>query len=741
MTKYDDIRKTLHNYYFVELPERVETTRKKVYEIMDNYDNENPGKSSYCLKSKLYEAISESIEPVIFENIPFYFETGALSAGSDGKFDRGAEHANGWLIRRNEHIMIDADKDAFELYLENKRSTLYAQCGIYVDMLHNGIPLKKCINVGLSGVYDELLEELPKCKTEKEKEFITCAMSGINALHKIQLKFADTAEKKGMTELAEISKRVPWEKPETFYEGLLTLAFMRKALGSLEGVGFSSFGRVDKLLAPLYESDIKKGVKEEEMLDQVSKFLLIWDCTFDRNKKISLTGGKYFEYELENSITLGGCDDDGKPFFSGVAKLFIEARNSISGIYPKMMLRYSKDSSDEYLELITKALLDGENVSLFPNDETIIPALVKSGADIKDARNYAVGGCWDALMPDVCHKFSGEYLNLITPLVWTIHNNFEKMERNKFFVENLENCETFDELYNKYLKVIERLMFRKAEPAVYISKLWDKMNPVCAFSALMEPCIPKHTDLTAGGGKYSRESVYFYGFADLLDSLLVIKKLCFDEKLCTVSQLFEECRKDWENEALRRQAISITSFGDSGEESSKLAGKLHDDLQMIAQKLPTSYGGKFRTGYNLYAETITVAKHLEATPNGRRKGDYLAQGITPTRYQKQLNIVDILSSFRYIDMSECAGNSSVTVTLPAGGMTKEKLVQFMRMVSVSNIQSIQPNVLSHDELLKAKKDPENYKHIIVRVAGFSAPFVSLPEEIQEDIISRNISSL
>jgi len=162
--------------------------------------------------------------------------------------------------------------------------------------------------MGLGGIYAQLCRFSGQDLTAEEAEFFACARSGILALRTIAEKFAAAAEKEGMTRLAEIARRVPWEAPQTFHEGLCTMAFLRKALGALEGVGFQSFGRVDVLLRPLYQRDIARGVSEEAMLDDLCKFLLIWHCAMDQSKPANS-----FEYELENSLTLGGCDKDGKP--------------------------------------------------------------------------------------------------------------------------------------------------------------------------------------------------------------------------------------------------------------------------------------------------------------------------------------------------------------------------------------------------------------------------------------------
>ena len=223
-----------------------------------------------------------------------------------------------------------------------------------------------------------------------------------------------------------------------------------------------------------------------------------------------------------------------------------------------------------------------------------------------------------------------------------------------------------------------------------------------------------------GGGKYNWECVYFSYFGDLVDSLLVIKTLCFDRKICTLKRLFQECRNNWQNEALRKMALNTCSYGDGEEQSSRLAGKLLDDLYAASRGLPTLYGGEFRIGSNQYTEVIFTGKQTRATPNGRRDGDYLSMGISPSRFQNSVTVTEILDSLRYMDLKKCAGNASLTLTLPAGHIDRETLTDFFYAALSCGVQALQLNCVSRETLLKAQKEPENYGHIIVRVCGFSA---------------------
>lgn len=422
--------------------------------------------------------------------------------------------------------------------------------------------------------------------------------------------------------------------------------------------------------------------------------------------------------------------------FNEVTKTFILARNSLNAIYPKMMLRFSSSSPREYIQLISQPLLEGKSFSLFQNDDFVIPALINAGVSKEDAANYIVGGCWDVITPDASNKFSGTYFFLLKPLEWLVAQDYEQFEKRGLSYEGFENLSTFEEVYERYVEYLQQLLLRRASLMANGARQWSKVNPLCALSALMKPCIPNRLDVTAGGGAYNQESVYFSCFGDTVDSLLVIKKLCFDEKICTLSQLLEECRNNSQNEELRQKAIDVCSYGDGEEESSRLAAKLFNELAAYAIDLPTAYGGKHRVGSNQYTEIIFFGKNTVATPNGRKTGDYLSMGLSPSRFQKPVAVTEILDSLRYMDITNCAGNTSLTVTLPMGKINGEQMMEFFYGAAKSGVQGLQLNCVSREMLLDAQKHPENYRHLIVRVSGFSMYFVLLSKEYQEEFISR-----
>ncbi len=742
--EFQKLRNLWDRYYRTECRARTQAFQKQVYEKMDALDAAVPGRDAYALKAALYQQIAGDAEPVFLPELPFYGEMGTVDPYGDGAFTRGCEHANGWLSRRNEHIFHDANRDAWKMFCQNRSNNLYLTCGPYVDNEHCGIPMGKMFSVGLSGVYAECVSALAKCETEEESAFVRCAMAGLTAIHTMQEKCAagarrmaeqteEPTEKAMYTRMADVASRIPWEAPTTVYEGLCLFIFARKAMMSLEGVGFNTFGRFDKLLLPLYERDRAAGVTDGEIYDLVATFMLFWDCHVD--KTVIMSG--YAQYEYENTLVLGGCDKDGNEVWNPLTRMAVETQMELDCLYPKLMCRYSAGSSREYLACITKPLLMGKSILLYENDDVMIPALTKCGIAPSDACEYLASGCWDISLPELTNKAGGEYVNVLRALEWTVHQPKEKIAANGFRCDPIDEAADFETVYQTVTNNILALIEQKAALNAAGGRHWSKVNPLCIFSSLTRHCLENRKDYTAGGTGYPWEVFCLAGIVDVIDSLLAIRYACFDKKICTLPELLAACRNNWPDEVLRQKILQAPHMGDAAPASTALANRMQNEIFRRTRTLPTTYGGEYFMASYMYTEIIWWGKDIAATPNGRRLGDYLAHGLTPSRLHEISSLTDMVSTVAGMDMTNFAGNSIINVVLPAAKMTTELLDGFLRGCGAAGVQALQINVVDRDTLLAAQREPEKYGHVVVRVCGFSVPFVSLSEEWQREFLTRN----
>ncbi len=740
--KYNELRNELKNYYFIESYKNAEKHMNEVMQKADSLYDERM--SSYEMKALQYHVISDAIEPILFKDLPFYYETGILPGPSDGARNfHGYKHAGGWTYWKNEHLFIEQDKELWDLRWRQASELMYLICGAYNDdSQHFQFNHRPILQKGLKGVLEDIQKQLENAETKEEKDFLSAACEGLLSAKKISGKFADTAEEmlksdpqnENLKRIAESARRSPWEKPQSFYEALNVYAFMRKVIGSLEGVGPNSFGRIDMDLYPFYEADIKSGaITREEAYELISKFLIIFDCHYDHNKE--MVG--YADHELECTYVLGGCDADGKPIYNELTKMFLDATYEEKIIFPKIKCRFSKNSPKEYLDELDKPVTNGTSTILYENDDAAIPALIRSGISPDDAWDYLASGCWDIETNCAGCQNCGNYTNLLRAFEYEIHNRTDKMREVNMFFKPIDDAESFEEVYDITCKNMDVLFAEKTRVATAGGQIWSRVDPLPLYSSTHKDCVKNKRDYTNKGARYKDDTYSCFGFSDIIDSLMAIKTLCFDEKKYTLKQLLAAVRANWDGyDEMRYDSIHCSGWGDGKKESCELAARFNTDLYNMLSKHKSMYGGKINLGYLTYTEIRFWGEQTLATPNGRYNGDYIAQGLTPSRLKKIPHVTSVVNSLGALDKTEMAGNNVVNIILP-GTTSLSTCEAFLRTAADTSLEALQLNCVSKETLLDAQKNPEKYPDLIVRVCGFSAKFTSLSPEWQEEVLTRN----
>ena len=743
---YTDLRNELYSFYLQGDAERSRAFAEKCFAIMDSKVTDEMTVTEQKLLQ--YDTITEEFEPVIFPSCPYFWETGVLTSLSDGARKakgHGFLQANGWVFGRNQHLFIDQDPALYARRQAHMQEKLYLICGPYNDVSqHFNFNNRPILEGGLRGIYERADAELKNAKSADEVEFLESVKRGMLSLKKMAEKFAakadmllenekDPERSKNLALISETARRVPWNAPETLYEALATLAFMRTALGSLEGIGPNTFGRVDKDLIGFYRSDIEKGILSPDGAYRlICQFLIIWDCHYDHD--MIMEG--YADHELENTYTLGGCDDSGAPLYNEITKMFLVATREEKIIFPKIKCRYSYDSPKEYLDEINLSISNGTSTVLYQNDEACIASLLRAGRPLSEARDYYISGCWG--MASNQEKFDhGAYVNLLKSFEYSLHNLEDKMNEVDIRFVSLDGCESFEDLYSRVIKNCTALISARIDLTRRGGQIFHKVDRFPIFSSTLDCCLTKHADYHMGGAKYADDFLLMFGLPNIVDSLLAIKELVFDSGRYTYCDFLNAVRNNWEGfEDMRIEATRCRGWGDGSEEACALASRFNDDLFAYCSSISGTYGGRVNMGHLTYTEIRWWGEATLATPDGRKNGDYFAQGLTPSRLKRIPNVNDVINSLAALDGSTMAANSVVNIILP-GGTPLNVCESFLRAASKSAMQSLQFNCVSKDTLLDAQKHPEKYPDLIIRVTGFSAKFTSLSEGWQQEVISRN----
>ncbi len=745
-----ELVKELQAYYWNEVDALADALREKCEAILDAM-HPNPlaeGNNAHTLKEDQYRVIAENFTPKLFHNSPFYYDMSSMWSRCDGACNsRGHIHCGAWLHRRRHDLCIDQDPEMAERFFAQKKELLYNVCGTYIDEYqHYGFNYRPIFETGMKGIYERAKAGLETAETQKEYAFLHSVCEGLLSVKRISERFGEEAEKRLQTatdageifrlkRIATSAKRTPWEAPQTFYEALNTLAFFRKVIGTLEGVGVNTFGRVDMDLYPFYERDLQNGtLTKEEAYELIVAFLLTWDCHYDHDMK--MVG--YSDHELENTYTLGGCDAQGKPVYNELTDMFLQATREYKIIYPKIKCRISASSPKAYLDAINRDVINGTSSVMYSNDDAMIPAIVRSGKPLEEARDYIESGCWDIVLLGKEKSDCGGYFNALKVFEFILHNRQDKMQTVGLQFDLFDGATSFEALYQTFLDGIKKLLTDRNRIMKKGRIIHDQINPLPIFSSTLDDCIAKKRDSKSGGGRYNDDKLYIIGLPNIVDSLIAIKQLCFEQKKYTLDEMLAAVRANWDGyEHIRRDALKCPCWGDESQTSNAMARRFNDDLYALCRQLDYVYGGKTELGHLTYTEIKWWGLQTLATPDGRYSGDYFSQGLTPSRLRKIPAVTSVLNSMKAIDTSTMYGNSVMNIILPSTRMSLDVAEGFLRALCQCGVQSLQLNCTTKEQLLDAQKHPENYPNLIVRVCGFSAKFTALSPEWQDEILTRN----
>lgn len=714
-----------------------------IWDEMDAFYAEHPDMSIARLKSKQHWVMVKHCEPVIFPGNPFFFELGYMISRSWGMCKVTPAR---WLEDRKQTQM--KQQHPWIEDLESQFSSLFSYDGINLcsidepfDMDHQTLGYTELFRVGLKGIIEKAED---KCMVfepgSEEHDFCLAVVESCRALIELAHKFARKAELlaencqdendlKMYRMIAETAKIIPENPPKSFYEGLSMLIFMREATSALEHMGISQLGHVDKLLGRLYEQDIQNGILTEA---EARELLRIWMMYTDI--KFNLENNPW--PETSTCVELGGCDEEGNPIYNEVTRLVIEEHHKAHYINPKLNCRFFKDSPDEYLKVIAKALLDGHNNFALINDDVIIDGLMKSGVELCDARRYVNGGCQETMIEGLGHtEGAGLYVSFLR-----IMDLFLRKDKGTDFLRPIEHAESYEDFYLQFLDCIKRFFGVILDRRTYRQTFYKDTACCPIYSATQEGCLDSGRDYIQGGAKYNFSTIALVGLANVVDSLNAVKMLVFEQKRLSLQEMIRALSANWEGfEALRSEVLRLPKYGHNVKIVDQMADRLIKDVTGMIDRHKNERGGKYITSFFVYRYNRMFAQNLRATPDGRRDFEYMAAGCSPSQMVKLSDVTAPIKSMQNVDFRGCGGGIAVMdMMLPSNKHFDENcFCALVRACSAFRCNAFQPNVVSVQDLIDAKKNPDKHKNLIVRICGLSAYFVALLPEVQDEIINRN----
>jgi formate C-acetyltransferase len=560
-------------------------------------------------------------------------------------------------------------------------------------------------------------------------------------------------------ELLQMSASLDWiaENPARTFREAVQATFLYQTWLYLDGnFQGTSFGRFDQYTWPTLRADLEAGrITYDEAQEVVDCFWLKAGGLY--GARVVLVARVTGAYSTFQHLTLGGVDKDGRDATNPVTFMALEAPARLELHEPPVSLRVSRQTPDELFECAFESSKRAGGIPCFQNEGLIIDALVEGKHySLEDARDFCIIGCQEigGSGNDYCatggiHSLAD--VNFANVLLLAINNGVNPMNGKKCALETgfLYDMKSFGEVQ----AAVKRQMEFFVEWLLTLNNCSEAVSkrerPLPALSAMLDGCMESGRDCVCGGAKYNSFGVPGTGTATLAESLLAIKYMCYDEKLCTPRELYDAVMANWEGEKghaeLRRRILNMPHHYGNNDPYADEVMKWGMDTFATAVCSGYSTRGRFRPGLFTASSHVFAGARAWATPDGRVTGESLSDCISPKQGADTSGPTAVLASACSFDHKPFTNGLALNmkfapVTL-SGEASLAKMKSLMHTYFDMGGMEVQYNIVTSDTLRAAQGDPETYKNLVVRVAGFSAYFVELHPTLQNDIIARTENQL
>lgn len=629
--------------------------------------------------------------------------------------------------------------------------------------------IPKVLEKGLEGILNEIHEksatiDVTDSEFIKKKVFYRSAAITIEGLIHFIERYAQLASleakatdsrrrKKELQTMAEGLQIIAKLPPTSFFQALQLVWFIHLAT-QIESNGHSfSLGRLDQYLYPFWKKDMESNKIDKELTVELLQNLFIKMFTINKVRPWAHTqfGMGYTTYQ---NITIGGQDSHGQDATNDLTILVLKAVGGVKLTTPNLSARYHAGAPRYYLDECTRVIQLGFGMPAMKNDEIIIPALMDKGATIEDARNYAIVGCVEAAVPGKWgYRNTGmAFLNALKVLEMSLYGGRSPMHDNKclFPTKNPSECNSFEEFYQEFKKQLS--FYTRCEVAMDsgADSALEEMVPDAFCSTLVNDCLLRGKNIKEGGAVYDVISGPFSGLANVANSLVTIKKMIYEDQSISWSKLLSALQDNFEDLShqtlLKKITEELPKYGTDDDYADQLACRVMEDYLNELKKYKNTRYNRGPIGSNYCGSTSNISANVPsgqvigATPDGRKAFEPIAEGVSPfysTERKGPTAVLKSVSKLPTIKMIAQLLNLKFTPSVLALESGRKRLadliVAFFRDLKGWHVQF---NVVDVATLKEAQKHPDQYRDLIVRVAGYSALFIALDSQTQEDIIRR-----
>ena len=601
---------------------------------------------------------------------------------------------------------------------------------------------------------------------------------------------SDPQRKAELLKISANCARVPAKGAENFHEACQSFWFVQQLL-QLESSGHSiSPGRFDQYMYPYFKKDLDRGAITREFAQELMD--CIWVKLNDLNKCRDAASAEGFAgYSLFQNLIVGGQDENGQDVTNDLSFMCITCSMHVFLPQPSLSIRVWNGSPQDLLIHAAELTRTGIGLPAYYNDEVIIPALMSRGLTLEDARTYNIIGCVE---PQKAGKTEGwhdaAFFNMCRPLEFVFTNGYDKGELASVQTGDVESFKTFDEFYDAYKRQMEYQISLLVNADNAIDQAHMERCPLPFESCMVDDCMARGMCLQEGGAVYNFTGPQGFGIANVADSLYAIKRLVFDEKKVTLgdfkralalnygkgfdeitvaemtAQIVKELKQAGRNvsdediaaiaktimdtklsdadqamcDNLYDMIDELPKFGNDIEDVDDLARDAAYTYTRPVEKYKNPRGGMFQAGVYPVSANVPLGGQTGATPDGRLAHRPVADGVSPSSGKDVHGPTAAANSVAKLDHGIASNGTLFNQKFHPSALSGEEglnnFVSLIRSYFDQKGMHMQFNVVSRETLLDAQQHPENYKHLVVRVAGYSALFTTLSRSLQDDIIAR-----
>lgn len=547
-----------------------------------------------------------------------------------------------------------------------------------------------------------------------------------------------------LEKIADVCRWVPAHAPRDLWEAIQMYWFVHLGtVTELNGWDSMNPGHIDQHLWPFYQKGLAEGTLTRDKAKELISCLWIKFNNQPAPPKVGVTALESGTYNDFTNINIGGVDRNGKSAANEISYMILEIQEELHELQPGLSIHIAENTPDEFLLEGIKVIRQGHGYPSIFNPDTYVREMVRAGKTLEDAREGGCSGCIEVgAFGKEAYLLTG-YLNTPKILEITLNNGIDPETGKKLGPETGDprRFKTFEQLYEAWYRQMVYFVNLKLSVNNYIERMFSLYAPATFLSLYIDDCIEKGKDYYSGGARYNTTYIQCTGLGTITDCFTTLKKHVFEEGKYTMDQLLKAVAKNWEGEEKMRQYIRNHTpfFGNDDEYADKIAVRVYDDLVKAIEGRPNTRGGK--TELNMLSTTCHnyFGSVCGATPNGRMAHFAISDGTSPAHGSDSHGPTAVIKSLGKLDQTKSGGtllNVRFVPNLLKREEDQRKLASLVRTYFRFGGHHIQFNIVDTSTLHDAQKHPDEYKDLLVRVAGYSDYFNDMTEQLQNEIIAR-----